>query len=212
MRVGNVCGWLMRSMLFSRQALETDDRHIFFGEDIEDPKGGVFRPDLGARRSAYPDRVFNSPLAEATISRRRLRPGRLRQDVRSSNCNSSISRGQDWNQISHRISARFAGEPRRLDMSGRALRTLRCLLARWIDLAQSSKRIVVRSHPGPARRRPVDARRCGRSDVDGHESRGSDHLPDPQAHDASADGGRRNRRRYRLAKPAFARKDRRSHW
>jgi 2-oxoisovalerate dehydrogenase E1 component len=49
-----------------KHALATDDEYVFFGEDIEDPKGGVFRltKDLS---TAHPDRVFNSPLAEATI-------------------------------------------------------------------------------------------------------------------------------------------------
>lgn len=48
-------------------ALRTDDRHIFFGEDIEDPKGGVFGLTSGLS-DAFPARVFNSPLAEATIT------------------------------------------------------------------------------------------------------------------------------------------------
>lgn len=47
-------------------ALDRDKRYVFFGEDIEDPKGGVFKLTDGLS-TAYPDRVFNSPLAEATI-------------------------------------------------------------------------------------------------------------------------------------------------
>lgn len=49
-----------------RKALADDPSVIFFGEDIEDPKGGVF----GLTKSlseAYPKQVFNAPLAEATI-------------------------------------------------------------------------------------------------------------------------------------------------
>jgi len=50
-----------------RQRLKTDADTIFFGEDIESPKGGVFgmTSDLS---SEFPTRVFNSPLAEATIA------------------------------------------------------------------------------------------------------------------------------------------------
>ncbi len=49
-----------------KKALEQDDDHIFFGEDIEDPKGGVFGL-TSSLSDAHPERVFNSPLAEATI-------------------------------------------------------------------------------------------------------------------------------------------------
>jgi 2-oxoisovalerate dehydrogenase E1 component len=49
-----------------RKGLEQDSEYVFFGEDIEDPKGGVFRLTAGLS-DAHPDRVFNSPLAEATI-------------------------------------------------------------------------------------------------------------------------------------------------
>lgn len=49
-----------------RDALERDRRTVFFGEDISDPLGGVFKLTSGLS-SDYPDRVFNSPLAEATI-------------------------------------------------------------------------------------------------------------------------------------------------
>jgi 2-oxoisovalerate dehydrogenase E1 component len=49
-----------------KAALEQDPAVIFFGEDIEDPKGGVFK--LTANLSTqFPKQVFNSPLAEATI-------------------------------------------------------------------------------------------------------------------------------------------------
>src|SRR6266496_4269883 len=49
-----------------RAGLEDDSRRIIFGEDIEDPKGGVFR--LTQKLSTeFPKQVFNSPLAESTI-------------------------------------------------------------------------------------------------------------------------------------------------
>src|SRR5882762_6816338 len=49
-----------------RLSLEDDSRRILFGEDIEDPKGGVFR--LTQKLSTeFPKQVFNSPLAESTI-------------------------------------------------------------------------------------------------------------------------------------------------
>src|SRR5437870_10306674 len=49
-----------------RLGLEDDPGRIIFGEDIEDPKGGVFR--LTQKLSTeFPKQVFNSPLAESTI-------------------------------------------------------------------------------------------------------------------------------------------------
>ncbi len=49
-----------------RLGLERDPRRIIFGEDVEDPKGGVFR--LTQKLSTeFPDQVYNSPLAESTI-------------------------------------------------------------------------------------------------------------------------------------------------
>lgn len=50
-----------------KKALENDPKVIFFGEDIEDPKGGVFGLTKGLSE-AFPNQVFNSPLAEATIT------------------------------------------------------------------------------------------------------------------------------------------------
>lgn len=49
-----------------RHALEQDTKVILFGEDIEDPKGGVFGLTKGLS-TAFPEQVFNAPLAEATI-------------------------------------------------------------------------------------------------------------------------------------------------
>ena len=49
-----------------RAGIEENSQRIMFGEDIEDPKGGVFR--LTQKLSSeFPKQVFNSPLAESTI-------------------------------------------------------------------------------------------------------------------------------------------------
>jgi 2-oxoisovalerate dehydrogenase E1 component len=49
-----------------RLGLEESSDRIIFGEDVEDPKGGVFR--LTQKLSTeFPKQVFNSPLAESTI-------------------------------------------------------------------------------------------------------------------------------------------------
>jgi 2-oxoisovalerate dehydrogenase E1 component len=49
-----------------RAGLDADPHRIIFGEDVEDPKGGVFT--LTKRLSTdFPGQVFNSPLAESTI-------------------------------------------------------------------------------------------------------------------------------------------------
>jgi 2-oxoisovalerate dehydrogenase E1 component len=49
-----------------RAGLEADPKRMIFGEDVEDPKGGVFT--LTKKLSTeFPKQVFNSPLAESTI-------------------------------------------------------------------------------------------------------------------------------------------------
>ena len=49
-----------------RLGLEKNPDRIIFGEDVEDPKGGVFR--LTQKLSTeFPKQVYNSPLAESTI-------------------------------------------------------------------------------------------------------------------------------------------------
>ncbi len=54
----------IREVLRARMAV--DERVILFGEDIEDPKGDVFGVTRGLTQ-AFPGRVVNSPLAEASI-------------------------------------------------------------------------------------------------------------------------------------------------
>lgn len=49
-----------------KDVLKTNKDTCFFGEDIEDPLGGVFKLTKGLS-TEYPDRVYNAPLAESTI-------------------------------------------------------------------------------------------------------------------------------------------------
>jgi 2-oxoisovalerate dehydrogenase E1 component len=49
-----------------REEMEADPRIVMFGEDIADPKGGVFGVTRGLG-GAFPGRVENSPLAEASV-------------------------------------------------------------------------------------------------------------------------------------------------
>ncbi|MCC6487769.1 MAG: 2-oxoisovalerate dehydrogenase [Candidatus Hydrogenedentes bacterium] len=50
-----------------KAALETDPRVHVFGEDVADPRGGVFGLTKGLS-TAFPGRVVNAPLAEATLA------------------------------------------------------------------------------------------------------------------------------------------------
>ncbi|MFI5357626.1 MAG: thiamine pyrophosphate-dependent enzyme, partial [Opitutales bacterium] len=59
-RMGDVINLTLRA------GLDAAPERVIFGEDVEDPKGGVFR--LTQRLSTdFPAQVFNSPLAESTI-------------------------------------------------------------------------------------------------------------------------------------------------
>ncbi len=59
-RIGDVINQTLRL------GLTKDSERLIFGEDVEDPKGGVFR--LTQKLSSeFKDQVFNSPLAESTI-------------------------------------------------------------------------------------------------------------------------------------------------
>ena len=49
------------------EEMDTNSKIIVYGEDIADPKGGVFTATKGLTEKFGKDRVFNSPLAEASI-------------------------------------------------------------------------------------------------------------------------------------------------
>ena len=49
------------------EEMEKNDKMIIFGEDVADPKGGVFTATRGLTNKFGKERVFNSPLAEASI-------------------------------------------------------------------------------------------------------------------------------------------------
>src|SRR5690606_28144701 len=49
------------------EEMERNDKMYVFGEDIADKKGGVFTATKGLSTKFGNDRVFNSPLAEASI-------------------------------------------------------------------------------------------------------------------------------------------------
>ncbi|HUG10060.1 MAG TPA: thiamine pyrophosphate-dependent enzyme [Opitutaceae bacterium] len=59
-RIGDIMNLTLRA------GLDADPRRIIFGEDVEDPKGGVFKMTKQLSTD-FPEQVFNSPLAESTI-------------------------------------------------------------------------------------------------------------------------------------------------
>ena len=49
------------------ELMASDDRMVVFGEDVADPKGGVFKATIGLTEAFGEDRSFNTPLAEALV-------------------------------------------------------------------------------------------------------------------------------------------------
>ena len=49
------------------EVFAADDSVVLFGEDVGDPKGGVFKATVGLTDTFGPNRCFNTPLAEALI-------------------------------------------------------------------------------------------------------------------------------------------------
>ncbi len=50
------------------EEMARNEKMLIFGEDVQDPKGGVFTATRGLTDAYGKDRVFNSPLAEASIA------------------------------------------------------------------------------------------------------------------------------------------------
>jgi 2-oxoisovalerate dehydrogenase E1 component len=50
-----------------QEEMERNPKVVMWGEDIDDPKGGVFGVTRGFSQ-AFPGHVFNAPLAEASIA------------------------------------------------------------------------------------------------------------------------------------------------
>jgi 2-oxoisovalerate dehydrogenase E1 component len=50
-----------------REEMQINEKILIFGQDIADPKGGVFTATKGLSDTFGKDRVFNSPLAESSI-------------------------------------------------------------------------------------------------------------------------------------------------
>ncbi len=51
-----------------KEEMERNEKMLIFGEDVADPKGGVFTATKGLTNTFGEERVFNSPLAEASIA------------------------------------------------------------------------------------------------------------------------------------------------
>ncbi len=49
------------------EELERNEKMVIYGQDVGDPKGGVFTATRGLSTKYGPNRVFNSPLAESSI-------------------------------------------------------------------------------------------------------------------------------------------------
>lgn len=61
---GNIITAINRTL---HELMASDDRMVVFGEDVADPKGGVFKATKGLTDAFGADRSFNTPLAEALV-------------------------------------------------------------------------------------------------------------------------------------------------
>ncbi len=61
---GNLITAINRTL---HELMASDDRMVVFGEDVADPKGGVFKATKGLTDAFGAERSFNTPLAEALV-------------------------------------------------------------------------------------------------------------------------------------------------
>jgi len=65
-QLGEKCRMVEAVNLTLKAAIQEDRNTVIYGQDVEDPKGGVFKLTAGLS-SEFPDNVFNAPVAESTI-------------------------------------------------------------------------------------------------------------------------------------------------
>ena len=129
-----------------RLGLKKIRERIIFGEDIEDPKGGVFR--LTQKLSTeFPKQVFNSPLAESTImgvacglASYGKRPVFELQFIDFI--------GPAWNQLVTNLSNLRWRSFGSWKCPARHLRALRCVSARRKFVAQPGNEAALAHYPG----------------------------------------------------------------
>ena len=129
-----------------RAGLDADPGRMIFGEDVEDPKGGVFR--LTQKLSTdFPDQVFNSPLAETTILGVACGLASYgRRPVFELQFIDFIYPG--WNQLVDESRDVALAHVRQVDVPGGDLRAVRRLPARRLALALAGERGGDRAFPG----------------------------------------------------------------
>jgi 2-oxoisovalerate dehydrogenase E1 component len=64
--LGEKCRMVEAVNLTLKAAIKDDADCVIYGQDVEDPKGGVFKLTAGLS-SEFPENVFNAPVAESTI-------------------------------------------------------------------------------------------------------------------------------------------------
>jgi 2-oxoisovalerate dehydrogenase E1 component len=128
-----------------REVLARIPNAVLLGEDVEDPKGGVFGFTKGLS-TRYPGRVVNSALAEGDDCRHGHRPGGNRIPARSWKCSSSTFIAPAFNQLPQSGRDAALAFQWRLDLSRNFLRALRSVPAGRQHLAQPVQRGFLDPH------------------------------------------------------------------
>ncbi len=167
-----------------REVLARIPNAVLLGEDVEDPKGGVFGFTKGLS-TRFPGRVVNSALAEATIAGMGIGLG---GDGFPAHPGNAVHRF-------HRAGVQSVAQPGgdialalewRLDLSGGVLRSLWRLPAGRKHLAQPVQRRLLDAHSGTACRGSKHAGRPRGPLVERNAGVRSHAAARPQAHHARA--------------------------